>query len=828
MVSIVFVSHSAKIAEGTADLANQMTQGKVAVAAAGGIDDPEHPIGTDADQIKVAIESVFSEDGVVVLMDLGSAILSAEMALELLPPEQAARVHLCAAPLVEGAVVAAVMAATGSGAAAVMAEALDALAPKQAQLGHGLPDKALVPAAPKAGGQRAVAVLDVRNKLGLHARPAARLVSTAVQFRAAITVYKGTHEANAKSMNQVATLGVRCGDTVTVTAVGVDAWEALAAIRALAADNFGDSDGALPTASVPDVAVQDGRGIAAAPGVAIGAPLLYAPVLPTAPDTLVEDVAAEMERLHAAVAAAASEIRQLEAAAVQKVGAEDAAIFEAHLLILQDPDLLEDAQARVLEQQVNGAAAWQQAITAVANRYLALPDFYMQARAADVQDVGDRVLRQMLGVERPLLRLTEPAIVLAEELTPSDTAQLDPALVLGLVVARGGATSHSAILARGMGIPAVVGVGGMLAQLAQAEVVALDGRTGQIWANPDADTVADLQKQRAEWLAVQQERRLAAGKQAVTKDGRRVEVAANIGSPKEAGVARHNGAEGVGLFRTEFLFMDRREAPSEEEQLAAYVAAAAAMEGDAVIIRTLDVGGDKPLPYLGLVSEENPFLGWRGVRFCLDRPDVFKPQLRAILRAGAVLNVKMMFPMVGTLAEWRAARALVTEMQEELRREGLPFAESMEVGVMIEVPSAVVIADQLATEADFFSIGTNDLTQYVMAADRGNARVANLVNALHPAVLRMIAQTVMAGHKAGIWVGMCGELAGNAQAAPLLVGLGLDELSMSATAIPAVKTAVAQVDVATAEALVRQALALDSAAAVLALLEVGGRMKDEG
>jgi phosphocarrier protein FPr len=429
------------------------------------------------------------------------------------------------------------------------------------------------------------------------------------------------------------------------------------------------------------------------------------------------------------------------------------------------------------------------------------------------------VLRQLMDVALPSLQIDEPSILVAPDLTPSDTARLDTDKVLGICTERGGATSHSAILARALGIPAVVGLGTLLDALQSDQMLALNGRTGQIWVDPDYETLATLEAQKQAWLGEQLQAKAMGQKEAVTQDGRRLEIAANIGGPNDVAVALEYGAESIGLFRTEFLFLGRSQAPDEAEQAAVYREAAAQMNGRSLIIRTLDIGGDKPLPYIDLGPEDNPFLGWRGIRFCLDHPEIFRPQLRAILRAsvddaGERSNVKIMFPMIGSLEELRAAKTMLEEVQADLREAEIPFDEEMEVGIMIEVPSAVAVADQLAAEVDFFSIGTNDLTQYVMAADRGNSRVATLAAALQPAVLRLVQQTVVAGHQADIWVGMCGELAGDALAAPVLVGLGLDELSMSAPSIPDVKSAIRDITQERAREIAIKALRLPSATAV--------------
>ncbi len=650
-------------------------------------------------------------------------------------------------------------------------------------------------------------------------------MQTANRFQSEISVRKGVKTANAKSINQVATLGARRGETVLVTAVGPDSAEAIEAIQKLAADNFGDREmDAVPevvATAVPPTPAEPGqlRGIAASPGIAIGPVLSYRPRLPAIVRETGKNSVAEWQRLQTAVQTAVTELQALQTQTEQQVGAAEAAIFEAHQLIVQDPDLQTAVQATLDTEQINAEAAWYDAIEATAEQFAAMEDPYFQARAADVRDVGNRVLRHLLGVAMPSLAAERPYILVAADLTPSDTARLDPALVLAICTELGGATAHSAILARALGIPAVVGAGHVLADLAEGQMVGVDGRTGQIWLTPDDKQIGELQAMRDAWQAAQQAAKAASQAIAHTADDVRIEVAANIGGPHDVDVALSYGAEGVGLFRTEFLFLDRQEAPGEAEQLAAYRQVVAGMGDRPLIIRTLDVGGDKPLPYLDLGEEENPFLGWRGIRFCLDMPEIFMPQLRAILQAsvrqdGTSANVKLMFPMIGTLVELRRAKTMLQTAREQLQTEGKPFAADLAVGIMIELPSAVAVADLLAAEVAFFSIGTNDLTQYVMAADRGNANVAELAQALQPAVLRMIRQTAVAAQNANIWVGMCGELAGNPLATPLLLGLGLTELSMAAPSIPGVKAALRSWTVPEAEALAEEVLRLDSVTAV--------------
>jgi phosphocarrier protein FPr len=496
------------------------------------------------------------------------------------------------------------------------------------------------------------------------------------------------------------------------------------------------------------------------------------------------------------------------------VGEEEAAIFDAHLLCLSDPAIVEAARQRIFDYTLDAVSAWKVVVARTVRSYEALKDPYLKARAADVRDVGQRVLRLLTGVASTPLDFTQPAILVATDLTPSETAHLNPHKVLGICTIAGGATSHSGILARSLGIPAVVGVDVELLSLEDGTLIALDGDTGQVWVQPEDAELRDLQTKRDRQRYVQQEQRTAAQQPAVTQDGRPIQIVANIGGIADARVALENGAEGVGLLRSEFLYFDRESSPTEDEQVEQYEAIASILSPRPLIIRTLDIGGDKPLSYLNLASEPNPFLGWRGIRFLLDCPDVLKTQLRAILRATHHYPIKVMFPMIACLREIRAAKEILATAQAELYRAGIPFNESMEVGMMVEVPAAVAMAEKLAAEVDFFSIGTNDLSQYVMASDRTNPKVATLADAFEPAVLRMIQQTIQAARQAGIGVGVCGELASLPLATPILVGLGVDELSMNPPSIGAVKAAVGRLSIKEAQAIARDVLQLDSSEAV--------------
>ncbi|MBN4002384.1 phosphoenolpyruvate--protein phosphotransferase [Nostoc sp. LPT] len=827
-IAIVIVSHSKQLALGVRELAAQMVQGQVTIAVAAGIEDPENPLGTDPIQVYEAIASVFSDDGVLVLMDLGSALLSAEMAIEFLPEAQQEKVYLCEAPLVEGAIAAVVAAAAGRDIHQVMAEARGALLTKATQLGVvSRPLSVVSPITTNTESPTPEIRLIVSNRLGLHARPAAQFVATAARFQSQILVRnltRNTELVRGDSINQVTTLGVRQGHELLITATGSDADEALAALQALFANNFGEDNVALnsPPAFHHEVrATTHGElsGIAASGGVAIAPVVHYQPTHIPITEYHVNDPEAEWQRVQTAIHTARQEIQAVFSQASLQIGDAEAAIFDAQLLFLEDPVLLSAAHQRILDNHINAEAAWRAVVDEVATSYRALEDSYLQERVDDVVDVGQRVLRLLAGNAAANLHLEEPAILVATDLTPSDTAGLDPTKVLGICTTSGSATSHSAIIARTLGIPAVLGVDAQVLHLADGTLMALDGESGKAWVEPESDILDLLTAKQSAWQTAQQEARATAHQPAITRDGRQVSVFANIGSVNDVQVAVASGAEGVGLLRTEFLYLDRTSAPTEEEQLLVYQAVAQVLDNRPLIIRTFDVGGDKPLPYLKVgFPEANPFLGWRGIRFCLDHPELFKTQLRAILRASVGHQIKIMLPMIASVTEVRAAKVILGEVQAELNQAGISFDAAMKVGIMVEVPSAVAIADRLAAEVDFFSIGTNDLSQYVMASDRTNPSVANLVDALHPAILRMVQQTVQAAHTAGISVGLCGELAADTLATPILLGLGLDELSVNPQSIPGVKQAIARLSIVESEAIAASALQQDSALHVRELI----------
>lgn len=658
----------------------------------------------------------------------------------------------------------------------------------------------------------------ILNKTGLHARPAATFVDLAKRYQADIKVRRGASVANGKSLLSLLQLGVEHGMTVRVSAQGPDAAAALDALQTAIAVGLGDEpEEQLPPAPtsgmqgwVPQAAGATIPGIPASSGLAIGPVRQYKQQSVVVADHP-GDPATEGNQLQNALNAAQNELDQLHEEVKTRLGSGKAAIFRVHAEFLNDAALVMQAIS-LIYQGHSAAWAWQQVINERVSQMQKLDDPLLAGRAVDLSDVGQRVLRHLVGAaeERPVA-LTEPAILVAEDLTPSDTAALDPDMILGLCTARGGPTSHTAILARGLGLPAVVGAGEAVLDVASGTPGILDGESGKLYLKPseaDVEAARNLQQQLHRQQDAASATRFAP---AITTDGYRVEVAANINRASDAPQALEAGAEGVGLMRTEFLFLARNSAPSEDEQFEAYRALAQALAGRPLIIRTLDIGGDKEVPYLHLPKEDNSFLGVRGIRLCLARSDLFIPQLRAIYRATPYGQIHIMFPMIATLEDWERARAIAEQVRQDLNAPPVPM------GVMIEVPSAVVLADHFAREVDFFSIGTNDLTQYTLAMDRLHPQLARQADGLHPAVLRMVEQTVQAASKVGKWVGVCGGIAGDPKGAVILTGLGVSELSVSIPSIAAVKAEIRSHSLSEMQRIAQQALQCRTAAEVRSL-----------
>ena len=562
------------------------------------------------------------------------------------------------------------------------------------------------------------------------------------------------------------------------------------------------------------------KGIAASNGIAIAKAFkLIEPELTVVKSTIA-DVEAEINLYKEALVKTTEELQKIKVKAAQNLSEEEAAVFDAHINMANDPELLSQTTDKIKAESVNASYAFDEVSTMFITMFESMDNEYFRERAADIKDIKKRILAHLLGVKvNDPSTIDEQVVIIAEDLTPSDTAQLDRNFVKGFATNIGGRTSHSAIMARSLEIPAVVGTKTILEDVKDGDMIILDGLEGNVIINPSADQVSQYEEvakayeaQKAEWAKLKNEK-------TVSKDGQHVELAANIGTPNDVEGVLGNGGEAVGLYRTEFLYMGRDNFPTEEEQFEAYKAVLEAMGEKPVVVRTLDIGGDKELPYLHLPKEMNPFLGYRAVRLCLDDTDLFRTQLRALLRASAYGKLRIMFPMIATLNEFRAAKALLLEEKAKLVSEGVTVSDEIEVGMMVEIPSAAVLADQFAKEVDFFSIGTNDLIQYTMAADRMNEKVSYLYQPYNPSILRLVKMVIDAAHKEGKWTGMCGEMAGDQTAIPLLLGLGLDEFSMSATSILPARSLISKLSKAEMAELAAEALNKSIVEEVIELVE---------
>ncbi|HGZ9037082.1 TPA: phosphoenolpyruvate--protein phosphotransferase [Staphylococcus aureus] len=527
------------------------------------------------------------------------------------------------------------------------------------------------------------------------------------------------------------------------------------------------------------------KGIAASDGVAIAkAYLLVEPDLTFDKNEKVTDVEGEVAKFNSAIEASKVELTKIRNNAEVQLGADKAAIFDAHLLVLDDPELIQPIQDKIKNENANAATALTDVTTQFVTIFESMDNEYMKERAADIRDVSKRVLSHILGVELPNpSMIDESVVIVGNDLTPSDTAQLNKEFVQGFATNIGGRTSHSAIMSRSLEIPAIVGTKSITQEVKQGDLIIVDGLNGDVIVNPTEDELIAYQDKRERYFADKKELQKLRDADTVTVDGVHAELAANIGTPNDLPGVIENGAQGIGLYRTEFLYMGRDQMPTEEEQFEAYKEVLEAMGGKRVVVRTLDIGGDKELSYLNLPEEMNPFLGYRAIRLCLAQQDIFRPQLRALLRASVYGKLNIMFPMVATINEFREAKAILLEEKENLKNEGHDISDDIELGIMVEIPATAALADVFAKEVDFFSIGTNDLIQYTLAADRMSERVSYLYQPYNPSILRLVKQVIEASHKEGKWTGMCGEMAGDETAIPLLLGLGLDEFSMSATSI---------------------------------------------
>ena len=550
------------------------------------------------------------------------------------------------------------------------------------------------------------------------------------------------------------------------------------------------------------------QGIAASDGIAIAKVYTLTEPDLTVTKVTVEDSEKEVSRLDDALAASIKDVELIKETALKNLGEEEAQVFDAHLMVLSDPELIGQVKDSITSNKVNAESALKEVTDMFISIFAGMEDNpYMQERAADIRDVSKRILAHLLGVKIPSpATIKDEVIIVAADLTPSDTAQLNRQYVKAFVTDIGGRTSHSAIMARSLEIPAIVGTKEVTSIAKDGDIIIVDGLSGDVFLNPSEEVVAEYRAKAEAFADQQAEWEKLKDSKTYTKDGHQVELAANIGTPKDLEGVVHNGAEGVGLYRTEFLYMDSHEMPTEEDQFEAYKAVLEGMNGKPVVVRTMDIGGDKELPYLPLPHEMNPFLGYRAIRISLHEPEMFRTQLRALLRASVYGKLRIMFPMIATLNDFRGAKALLEEEKAKLIAEGVAVSDDIQVGIMIEIPAAAVLAHQFAKEVDFFSIGTNDLIQYTMAADRMNERVSYLYQPYNPSILTLIKHVIDSAHKEGKWAGMCGEMAGDQTAVPLLVGLGLDEFSMSASSVLKTRSLISKLTLSDMQALAAKAI----------------------
>jgi phosphoenolpyruvate-protein phosphotransferase/dihydroxyacetone kinase phosphotransfer subunit len=835
-VGLVVVSHSRTLALAAVSLASEMLQGRaVNIAVAAGLD--ETTFGTDAVRIKESIEEVGGPAGVVVLMDMGSAVLSTELALDLLDDQSARdRVVLSPAPIVEGLIVAAVAAAGGASLREVAAEARGALMAKAAHLTEptetttGIPGEISSENTVDAGGvvgatetsvgqpiaEQVVGVFTVANEHGLHARPAARLVSevraldASVQLRNLTT---GSGPVPANSLTRVATLEARRDHQIEVRASGPQAKQAVEHLLTLAGRHFDEVVGALelparaesPSAlssMLPSVASSSQTGpLPASPGIAIGPARKLTAVPIEIEQDVIGDPASEWRRIAESVAEVRRDIEHVRVRTEREMGAAEAGIFDAHLTLLADSEMLADVKGRIAAG-VGAPAAWAACLAEVERQWAELSDPYLRERAGDVHAVGQQVLRNLTGATAE--QVLAVGVLVARDLTPAQAAGLDAERVSGVVLAFGSTSSHAAILARARDIPLVVAAGPEVLDIPEGTLIIIDGGSGELHTDPDPEVLGQFRRRAGE-LAERRAQELAlAGQPTVSRDNVSFEVAANLGSVADARSALASGADGAGLVRTEFLFLGRSTAPDQAEQEQEYAAIADAMGGRRVTLRTLDVGGDKPLPYLPSPFEQNPFLGLRGIRLCLDRRDLFREQLAAICQSARRSPTRVMFPMISTVGELLEARQV---LEEAAGPSGLPA--DLRVGMMVEVPAAALKIQSFLPHLDFVSIGTNDLTQYTLAAERGNPAVASFSDALDPGVLQLIDRVSRAAH-GQVDVAVCGEAASDELSIPVLVGLGVRELSVTPAAVPRVKANLRQLDVGRCRAMAQVALTLAS------------------
>jgi multiphosphoryl transfer protein len=804
MVGLVLVSHSRSLAEAVADLLRRVVSPDLRLACSGGIGDDRALLGTDAIEIQEAISAVFSEDGVLVLMDMGSAILSAETAKDFLNPEDQEKVRLTSAPIVEGGMAAAVQANLGASLDAVANAALQGLLLKQDHV-QDAPSTDPVTAPVPSPLRNEILEVTIQNAHGLHLRPAALLIKTLAGFPGEVFVENrtaGRGPSVARSLVDLARLQIREGDLVRFSISAPDPQPVIESIRFLVQSQFGEAEQTVSPKEAdkpPDLSQPFG----VSRGIAIGRPVLLDNIVSSVPTYTAEsgpDMTREVGKLRSAVAEGIAEFDGRVERLRTSLQRQEMEIFDAQRMIFSDPTILKEAQAKIQEQHLNAAAAWQETLSRYAADQEKADDPYLRARAADFREVERMVLSHLIDEKNkaalPDQAFTDPTILVCEELTPTLAEQFLRLSIAGVIQLGGGPVSHGAILARALALPAIGGGRNSLERLRTAKCVAISGSEGSLWIDPSSDLLADLvrrqQSERSDSARALEESRNFA----ITTDGVAVRVGGNAGTSRDISSALANGAEFIGLFRSEFLFQKYDQVPDEDQQLVTYREALAPAQGAfAVSVRLVDVGGDKPLKFLPQAKEANPFLGVRGIRLLMANQRFFRAHLRAILRLAVSFQIQLLVPMITDVSEILATRKLLGEIAGELTAAKVPHQWPIPVGVMIETPAAALLIDQLLPHVEFVSIGTNDLTQYVLCAERGSALLSAFSDALHPAVLRICEEVIKAAQKREIKTSICGEIASDPEAIPIWLGLGLRELSVTAAAIPATKALIRKLNI---------------------------------
>jgi len=797
MVGLVLVSHSRPLAEAAVDLIRRTVHSDLPIACSGGIGEKREELGTDAVEIQEAVTRVYSEEGVLVLMDMGSAILSAETAKDLLDFQQQEKIVLSSAPLVEGGIAAAVQAQLGSPISEVAKAARESLLPKQDHVQEGVPVENKGPSL-VGPSESEILELTVENEHGLHLRPAATLIKTLAGFKGEVSIENltaGRGPVAAKSLVDVTRLQIRRGDSVRFSISSPEPQPLIDSIRLLVANQFGESPQQAAASAKPAEEPKKSGTFGVSRGIAIGHPAFFASVPAEIPTCKVEtdsEIASEISRLHLALNASTEDFDARVSRLRSSLLPLDLEVLEAQRMILRDPTILQEVEQKIRKDHLNSAAAWHQILARHIADQERADDPYFRARAADLREVERIALDHMIATKEvsPLHKkpFTDGQILVCDELTPSLAEELSRLGIFGVIQLQGGTTSHGAILARALNLPAIGGAQSFEQKIRTAGTVAINGAEGSLWIDPPPDLVARLTRLQQLEHSQLEEALKQSRQPAVTSDGVQILVAANAGSAQDVSNAHKYGAESVGLFRSEFLFQHFNHEPDEEEQLNIYRGAFGSGEKALPItVRLLDVGADKPLKFLRSQKEANPFLGVRGIRLLFANPGFLRTHLRALLRLAESVPLKLLVPMITDVSEILDLKRLLDELADELKNQALPCRWPIPLGAMIETPAAALLIDQLIPHIDFVSIGTNDLTQYLLCAERGSPALSMFADPLHPAVVRTCEQVIRKSRENGIEASVCGEAASDPDAIPILLGLGLRELSVTAAAIPATK-----------------------------------------